>query len=190
MSSGVVDPAAVATLRAMAHPLRLRILSLLTGAAMSAAEVARELDLTHANASYHLRQLHGVGLLTIAEEESVRGGRAKRYRYDLDHPGSSSPDREANALYYQALAAELVRRATTRGGVGAKGSSSDAELWVDPQAWASAVDQVTRAVKDLHRAAVTPRTPGTLHVSVTTALFEMEPLGVVERPLDAAADAP
>ena len=39
-------------LRATAHPVRLQILSLLTGAEMSAAEVARELDLTHANASY------------------------------------------------------------------------------------------------------------------------------------------
>lgn len=66
----------------------------------------------------------------------------------------------------------------------------DAELWVDSPAWASAVDQVTRAVKDLHRAAVAPGTPGTLHVSVTTALFEMEPLGVMEGPPGAAADAP
>ena len=47
----------VASLRAVAHPVRLRILSLLTGTELSAAEVARELDLTHANASYHLRVL-------------------------------------------------------------------------------------------------------------------------------------
>lgn len=40
-------------LRALAHPLRLRLLSLLTGAAMSAAQVAREVGGTHANASYH-----------------------------------------------------------------------------------------------------------------------------------------
>ena len=40
------DTEAVSTLRAIAHPLRLRILSLLTGAELSAAEVARELDIT------------------------------------------------------------------------------------------------------------------------------------------------
>ncbi|MGI8954187.1 MAG: helix-turn-helix domain-containing protein, partial [Nocardioidaceae bacterium] len=38
----------VATLRAPAHPVRLQMLSLLTGAAMSAAELARELHITQA----------------------------------------------------------------------------------------------------------------------------------------------
>ena len=38
-------------LRALAHPVRLRILSLLTGADLTAADVARELGITHANAS-------------------------------------------------------------------------------------------------------------------------------------------
>ena len=62
------------SLRAMAHPLRLRILSLLTGAELSAAEVARELDLSHANASYHLRVLLDAELLEVAGEERIRGG--------------------------------------------------------------------------------------------------------------------
>jgi DNA-binding transcriptional ArsR family regulator len=157
----------------MAHPVRLRILSLLTGAPMSAAEVARELDLTHANASYHLRLLRGTGLLVEAGEETIRGGRAKRYRYNLDHPRSSSPDAAASAMYYQAVAGELVRRATSRRGVGEKGSSSDAELWVSRNAWEEAVDKVTAAMVDLHRAASAPRREGTIRVSVTTALFEM-----------------
>jgi DNA-binding transcriptional ArsR family regulator len=173
MSSGVTDPAAVATLRAMAHPIRLRILSLLTGTAMSAAEVARELDITHANASYHLRLLSDVGLLVGAGEESIRGGRAKRYRYDVDHPATSSGDPDANALYFQAIAGELVRRSASRRSVGAKGSSSDAELWVPRPAWEAAVEKVTAATRDLHLAAAAPHAEGTVHVSVTTALFEM-----------------
>ena len=37
-------------LRALAHPVRLRILSLLTGGDLSAADVARKLEITHANA--------------------------------------------------------------------------------------------------------------------------------------------
>ena len=173
MSSGVGDHEQLSTLRAMAHPVRLRILSLLTATAMSAAEVARELDLTHANASYHLRQLHEAGLLVVAGEESIRGGKAKRYRYDLDHPGSSSTDPDANALYYQAIAAELVHRATTRSRTGEKGTSSDAELWVTRETWNDVVARVSGAVLDLHRAAMPPRTPDTVHVSLTTALFEM-----------------
>jgi DNA-binding transcriptional ArsR family regulator len=183
MSSGVddratpgrADKADLNSLRAMAHPARMQILSLLTGTAMSAAEVARELGLTHANASYHLRLLHNAGLLVDAGEESIRGGKAKRYRYDLTHPGSSSPDAKVNALYYEAVAAELVRRAAarTRTGVEVRGTSSDAELWVTPEVWTEAVELVSKAAHDLHVAARPPRTPGTVHVSLTTALFAM-----------------
>jgi DNA-binding transcriptional ArsR family regulator len=172
MSSGVGDRAEVAALRAMAHPVRLRILSLLTGTAMSAAEVARELGITHANASYHLRLLADAGHLVHAGEESIRGGRAKRYRYDVDGPVRMSSDPAAAAQYYAAVAAELVRRAGSRR-AGGRATSSDAELWVPPEAWAAAVAGVLSAVEDLHRAAVPNRTEGAVHVSATTALFEM-----------------
>ena len=88
------DHDAVARLRATAHPVRLRMLSLLTAEAMSAAEVARALELTHANASYHLRQLHDVGALVVESEEKIRGGVAKRYRSTprkTSHPASPAP---------------------------------------------------------------------------------------------------
>src|SRR4029450_2282389 len=70
----------VRRLRATAHPLRLEMLSLLTGADLSAAEVARELGVTQATASYHLRLLHRAGLVEEAGQEKVNGGVAKRYR--------------------------------------------------------------------------------------------------------------
>ncbi len=82
MDEAETDSEAVARLRATAHPVRLRILSLLTAEAMSAAEVARALEITHANASYHLRLLHDIGELVVESEEKIRGGVAKRYRYD------------------------------------------------------------------------------------------------------------
>lgn len=172
MSLGV--EAERAGLRALAHPVRLRILSLLTGVPMTAAEVARELDLTHANASYHLRQLHAAGAIEIVGEERIRGGTAKRYRYDVDRP---APDRAAASvedrrLVYAALAAELRRRSalihTER-----KGHLTDAELWVDPETWADVRERVGAASADLHRAARPPQSPGTVRVSATMVLFEM-----------------
>ena len=173
MSSGVENRAQVAALRVLAHPVRLQILSLLTGSAMSAAEVARELRLTHANASYHLRLLVAAGQLVEAGEESIRGGRARRFRYDVERPAESASDPATAARYYQAMAAELLRRATRRRDVGGRGTGSDAELWVDRDTWATVVDQISAAVLDLHRAAVPIRTSDAVHVSVTTALFEM-----------------
>lgn len=157
----------------MAHPVRLRILSLLTGAAMSAAEVARELDLTHANASYHLRQLHHAGFVVVAEQESIRGGKAKRYRYDVDQAGVTSSHPSESASYYQAIAAELVRRGSSRSELGHLGTSADAELWVPQDVWQETVHRVSDAVMGLHRAALPARTEDALHVSITTALFEM-----------------
>jgi DNA-binding transcriptional ArsR family regulator len=173
MSLGDEGHAQVGSLRALAHPVRLQMLSLLTGAPMSAAEVARELGLTHANASYHLRQLLAAGQLTEAGEETIRGGRAKRYRYDLDVKRTTAPDVPSAALYYEALASELVRRARLRTGLGARGESTDAELWVPPEAWHAALDAVTGAMVALHRAAVPPRSANSVRVSATTALFEM-----------------
>src|SRR6476469_9818071 len=45
VADDLTDPSAVSALRSVAHPVRLRILSLLTAEAMSAAEVARALGL-------------------------------------------------------------------------------------------------------------------------------------------------
>jgi DNA-binding transcriptional ArsR family regulator len=177
MSSGVGgaplgDRERVVSLRSLAHPVRLRILSLLTGAAMSAAEVARELDLTHANASYHLRQLVAAGQLVEAGEEVIRGGRAKRYRYDLTAPGVAAQDADQRAAWFRLLAAELVRRSASVLPEGRQ-HSTDAELWVPSETWRRALERLTEISTELHASALPPRSPGTVHASVTLSMFAM-----------------
>lgn len=166
----------VSSLRALAHPIRLRILSLLTGAVMSASEVARELDITQANASYHIRTLAAAGYLDEMGEESIRGGIAKRYAYAHreDRDRANNPhDPDANLLFARAMADELVRRVQFH----TKGPSSytDAELWIDPDDWAEAIRLSEEASTLLHRRAHPPRTEGTVHVNATVAMFRMEP---------------
>jgi DNA-binding transcriptional ArsR family regulator len=163
----------VSKLRAAAHPIRLRMLSLLTGAAMSAAEIARELDITQANASYHLRFLASAGLVEEAGEEQIRGGVAKRYR----HPrgtgvrDAGDQDLEGAFLVWQAIANELTRRAQdVRSGPGAM---CDAELWVTPEVWQQVTEQAAVASRLLHDSAQPPRTEGTVHVNASMALFVM-----------------
>lgn len=159
-------------LRAIAHPVRLQILSLLTGAEMSAAEVARELGLTHANASYHLRLLLDAGKLEVASEERIRGGVAKRYRHPWrDHESrgrSSSEDRLASA---SAMAAELVRRVQHWGE--RPGTFTDAELWVTEEDYLAVRASLQEASGRLHASAQPPRTEGTIKIAMTAALFEM-----------------
>lgn len=166
--------ARVSEMRATAHPVRLQMLSLLTGTQLSAAEVARELGITHANASYHLRLLATAGLVVEAGEEKIRGGVAKRYRHPWDAASvsSSRSTREENEAYVAAVAAELVRRYTLKQ-PGTSAITSDAALWVAPDIWDEVVALVTQASHLVHREAQPPRSPGTIHVNLTTAAFRM-----------------
>ncbi|WP_040479127.1 ArsR/SmtB family transcription factor [Longispora albida] len=162
----------VPRLRALAHPLRLQMLSLLTGAAMSATEVADELGITHANASYHLRQLASAGVVDVSDGEVVRGGRVRRYRYDPAKPvasgtGEVSPGEEA---FLYAVAGELQRRAAK---LAAFGQTTDAELWVTPDVWSEVTQRVHEASLFLHQSAQPPRTPGTVRTNTTIAMFTM-----------------
>ncbi|WP_340540478.1 ArsR/SmtB family transcription factor [Nocardioides sp. GXZ039] len=171
------DRADVSALRAVAHPVRLRILSLLTGSAMSAAEVARALDLTHANASYHLRHLLAADEIVVEGEEKIRGGVAKRYRYPHErngrHAAGGPPTDEDQLLYLRATAQEVERRLLRRRQGAGSGRSADLEGWVDPSAWARALTLLEEASMVLHEANRAPHTEGTLHVSLTTWAFEM-----------------
>ncbi|MGH3151858.1 MAG: ArsR family transcriptional regulator, partial [Streptosporangiaceae bacterium] len=100
-------------LRVLAHPLRLQMLSLLTGSALSAMELSRELGISQALASYHLRQLHGAGVIELAEVRSRRGGRERRFVYRPAAPGpprATSALTDGLALFAEAVCVELRRR--------------------------------------------------------------------------------
>jgi len=166
-----------ARLRATAHPLRLQILSLLTGAKLSAAELARELDTTQANASYHLRVLARCGLVVEAGEEKIRGGVAKRYRHPWDADAKTA-DRTGFAeplgrTYVEAAVQELVRRQA----YAAPGPSvsTDAELWVTPETWRTVTRLIGEASKLMHAEAKPPRTETTIRANLTVLAFPMKP---------------
>jgi len=171
----------VSSLRAVAHPLRLRILSLLTGTAMSAAEVARELGVTHANASYHLRVLAEAGEVVEAGEERIRGGVAKRYRHPWDdvRSGRRTPAKprtrsvEDLVLYVRAVGEEMVRRVAHRKR-GRPSWFADAEMWVEPEVWERAVGLVKEASRLVHAEARPPRTEGTVHVTLSAVAFQLD----------------
>ncbi len=163
----------IGSLRAVAHPVRLRMLSVLTGTAMSAADLARTLEISHANASYHLRQLADAGEVVEAGEQKIRGGTAKLYRYpheaEAPRHGATNEDRLA---YSRAVATEVERRILDRV-PGPGGLLSDLEGWVEPEAWERASALLAEASGLLHDANQRPHTPGTVHVSFTASAFRM-----------------
>lgn len=173
-------------LRATAHPIRLQMLSLLTGAELSAADVARELDLTHANASYHLRVLLDAGQLEVAGEEKIRGGVARRYRHRPapadDRPkrrkptaqqrASAASRRREHAHFVRVIAEQMVARSAQA--AIAPALFTDAELWVSAETEERVDALLRRASALLHEAAQPPRTEGTRRHNLTIGWFEME----------------
>ncbi|MDH2445415.1 helix-turn-helix domain-containing protein [Amnibacterium sp. CER49] len=103
----VSDPLA---LRALAHPLRIRLLRLVgREGTLTAADAARQLGVSHALASHHLRQLAKYGYV---EQADAPDGRARPWRvtttsFELD-PAEESGWDAADAL--QRLAVDQAGR--------------------------------------------------------------------------------
>ena len=175
MSLGDEAPAGVNRLRAVAHPIRLEMLSLLTGASLSAAEVARELDITQANASYHLRVLLGAGLLVAAGEEKVNGGVAKKYRHPWDRqPRATAAQTEADKVAEVRVMAEAIPRRFARRQRGERSSFTDADLWVEPQVWEQVLSLVGQASHLLHANARPPRSEDTVRANLSVSAFRLK----------------
>ena len=172
------DDERVTELRALAHPVRLQILSLLTGAELSAAEVARELGLTHANASYHLRTLLAAGELTVTGEERIRGGIAKRYRHEwrrspARHDDQAPQGRDRVRARRRRRAGAQVRRSRHRPRQPAAPRSPTRSSGSSRTPTSGPATLVEQASHLLHDAARPPRTEGTIRVNLTAAAFRM-----------------
>jgi DNA-binding transcriptional ArsR family regulator len=158
-------------LRALANPLRIRIVSLLTGTAMSAAEVAEELGIAHASASYHLRQLASAGFLHRVDDrpgKASRGQPPRRYTYDPSSAGRL--DSSGRHLVQEAGFVDLRRRLAL---MSRQRRGADAEVWLPREVWEEVVTLVDEAVRLVHDKAGPPRAEGSVHVSMTATLFEL-----------------
>ncbi len=175
----------VGGLRVLAHPLRLRLLSLLTARALSGSEAARELGESQANVSYHLRRLYGAGLVTLVDDSAQRG-RTRRFRHDPVSGERLAADSTVDhQLLAAALATELQRRSQHRR-AGSLGVFTDAELWVDAATWGRAVAGVRQVGIDLHEHAVKEGGDGAVRISATISLFEMASASSLAEHLDAS----
>lgn len=102
--------------KALAHPLRARILTLLEGGAASPVELAAELDAPLGNVSYHVRQLAAMGLLELVSTTPRRG--AIEHHYELTvRPPAPTPWRELPRVARDAIVStelEKVAKALER----------------------------------------------------------------------------
>src|SRR5215216_8183308 len=68
--TNISDPRYV---KALSHPLRVRILALLQERTASPRELADWLDAPLGTVSYHVRTLHDCGMIELVRESQVRG---------------------------------------------------------------------------------------------------------------------
>lgn len=84
------DPFAIDTClaRALAHPLRVRILAYLREhAAASPSELAKAWDVSVNLLAYHFRRLQTLGLIRVSKRIQRRGAIEHRYSLTADAPG-------------------------------------------------------------------------------------------------------
>lgn len=166
------DNADLSGLRLVAHPLRLRLLSLLTGHTMSAAEAARELGETQANVSYHLRRLADGGLLEFVDEVPIRGGVAKRYRHNSD---SGEVLTDADGESFLVLMRTLAQQLTTRAPLYRENTPfafTDAHVSIPPEEWPRVQELARELGRVIHDLAERPASDNAVRASLIVAAFE------------------
>jgi DNA-binding transcriptional ArsR family regulator len=80
MTKPVTDIDDPRLVKALAHPLRVRILGLLENRMMTPKQIAAELGLRLENVSYHVRILRDFGFIKLERKKQVRGAVEHHYR--------------------------------------------------------------------------------------------------------------
>src|SRR5690242_6940874 len=92
-----VHPMDAAQLRALAHPLRLQLLELLSSdGPATASQLGRRLGESSGATSYHLRALHRAGMVEEAEQRNARERWWQRSQERLLIPNSVPEDATAS----------------------------------------------------------------------------------------------
>jgi DNA-binding transcriptional ArsR family regulator len=174
--------------KALSHPLRVRILALLQERAASPVELARWLHAMVGTVAYHVRTLRALGLIELVGETRVRGGLAHHYRARVGQPASPKAWADASPVARQAAVgasldtiAGYARAAAATGGFDTESAHlARLPMRLDPQGWQEASDacrQLLGALQDIAAAACErldgdPHRTGLLDASAVLLLFE------------------
>jgi DNA-binding transcriptional ArsR family regulator len=174
--------------RALSHPMRVRILALLQERTATPRELAQWLDATLGTVSYHVRALYDLGLLELVRTTQVRGAIAHHYRA-RERPRISDEAWAAAApiVKQAAVGATLLtindyaQASAAAGGFEREGARlGRAAPQLDAKGWEQAAKACEKLVSELTRieeAAAKrmekdPHAPGISDAAVVTMLFE------------------
>lgn len=112
----ITDPRLV---KALAHPMRLQILSVLEQRTASPKQIADEIDQPLTHVSYHVRQLAELGVITLVSTRQRRGAIEHLYRMDARPSISDEAWRQAPEIAKQALIGTVLGQVSTQVNAGA-----------------------------------------------------------------------
>lgn len=150
--------------KALAHPLRVRILGILEERTASPSEMAAELDAPLGSVSYHVRTLASLGLVKLVKKTPRRGAIEHHYRADARPSITDEAWAEVPAIVKEAMIGawldqvrtEINAAASAGGFRRSDAHASRTELVLDEQGWRALsreLAQTLRRVDAIHGAA-------------------------------------
>ncbi len=145
--------------KALGHPLRVRILALLGERTASPRELAEWLGATLGTVSYHVRTLHELGVIELVRTSQVRGAVAHHYR-SRERPQVSGEEWAAAApvVKQAAVGATLqtvddYARASAAAGGFDRGEAhlTRTQLRLDERGWQAAARACQKLLAELDR---------------------------------------
>lgn len=129
--------------KALSHPLRVRILAMLQERTASPSQLSDWLGATLGTTAYHVRSLHHLGLIELADETRVRGAIEHHYRAGKRPRVSESAWAQAPPIAKQAaigsslqMVDEYARKSAAEGGFDrAEAHLSRTSLKLDDKGW-------------------------------------------------------
>jgi DNA-binding transcriptional ArsR family regulator len=191
--------------KAMSHPLRVRIYAMLQERTACPVELADWLGARLGTVAYHVRTLHRLGLVELVDETRVRGAVAHHYRARERLVVSDEAWEQAAPIAKQAavsstlLTIDEYARASAAAGGFDRGDAhlSRLRMRLDAQGWKDLAASAARLLEDAtrieqeakERLAEDPHAEGTVEAAVVVMLFEA--LRLTEAPVAGAhAQAP
>jgi DNA-binding transcriptional ArsR family regulator len=180
--------------KAMSHPLRVRILAMLDERTASPVELAGWLAASLGTVAYHVRTLERIGLVELVSETRVRGAVEHHYRSCGRPQVSDEAWAAAPAIAKQAAVSASLQtidayaRASSAAGGFDHGNShlTRTQLTLDPRGWSDLsraclrlldqVDRIDEAAKQ--RIERNPHTGDTNDVALVMMLFEAARLAI------------
>jgi DNA-binding transcriptional ArsR family regulator len=129
--------------KAMSHPLRVRILAMLQERTASPSQLSEWLGATLGTTAYHVRSLHQLGLIELADETRVRGAIEHHYRagkrpWVSEEAWAKAPPIAKQAAIGSSLQMidEYARKSAAEGGFDrAEAHLTRTSLKLDPKGW-------------------------------------------------------